>query len=94
MEDITIVPDDDIQTINLDLNVPTTTDDSLGIELLADPKKSIKVDGYSSGDDKPVSPKKEFNIIKIWLKEDIPLNQISQINNSFSKSKCIVKKNN
>ena len=41
-----------------------------------------------------ISPKKEFNIIKIWLKEDIPLYQISQINNSFSKSKCIVKKNN
>ena len=64
MEDIKIVPDDDIQTINLDLNAPTTTttDDSLGIELLADPKKSIKMDGYSSGDDKPVSPKKEFNL--------------------------------
>ena len=62
MEDIKIVPDDDIQTINLDLNVPTTADDSLGIELLADPKKSIKVDGYSSGDDKTTSPKKEFNL--------------------------------
>ena len=33
MEDIKIIPDDHIQTINLDLNVPTTTDDSLGIEL-------------------------------------------------------------
>ena len=43
MEDIKILPDDDIQTINLDLNVPATNDDSLGIELLADPKKSIKV---------------------------------------------------
>ena len=41
-----------------------------------------------------ISPKKEFNIIKIWLRENINLNLISQINSSFSKSRCILKKNN
>ena len=59
-----IVVESDIQTINLDLNSPmATNNDSLGIELLADPKKSVKVDGYSSGEEKAPSPKKEdFNL--------------------------------
>ena len=88
MEDITIVPDDDIQTINLDLNVPTTTDDSLGIELLADPKKSIKIDGYSSGDDKPASPKKEFNLFSNDTDiKDISLDDTKPIDFSFEKMK-------
>ena len=87
MEDITIVPDNDIQTINLDLNVPTTTDDSLGIELLADPKKSIKIDGYSSGDDKPVSPKKEFNLFSNDTDiKDINLDETKPIDFSSEKS--------
>jgi len=58
MDDIKILADDDIQTINLDLNTPSNNDNSLGIELLADPKKSVKIDGYS-GDDFKTSPKKE-----------------------------------
>ena len=64
LNDLKIVEESDIQTINLDLNSPmATNNDSLGIELLADPKKSIKVDGYSSGEEKAPSPKKEdFNL--------------------------------
>ena len=59
LDDIKILADDDIQTINLDLNTPSINDNSLGIELLADPKKSVKIDGYNSGDDFKTSPKKE-----------------------------------
>ena len=59
MDDIKILADDDIQTINLDLNAPSNNDNSLGIELLADPKKSVKIDGYISGDENKPSPKKE-----------------------------------
>ena len=45
INDLKIVEDSDIQTINLDLNSPmTTNNDSLGIELLADPKKSLKIE--------------------------------------------------
>ena len=64
LNDLKIVEESDIQTINLDLNSPmATNNDSLGIELLADPKKSIKIDGYSSGEEKAPSPKKEdFNL--------------------------------
>lgn len=64
IDGLKIVEESDIQTINLDLNSPmATNNDSLGIELLADPKKSVKVDGYSSGEEKAPSPKKEdFNL--------------------------------
>ena len=64
IDGLKIVEESDIQTINLDLNSPmATNNDSLGIELLADPKKSVKVDGYSSGEEKVPSPKKEdFNL--------------------------------
>ena len=60
-----IAEDTDIQTINLDLDSTMNIDnDSLGIELLADPKKTVKLDGYGSGDEKVVSPKKEeFNLL-------------------------------
>ena len=40
IDGLKIVEESDIQTINLDLNSPmATNNDSLGIELLADPKK-------------------------------------------------------
>ena len=75
LNDLKIVEESDIQTINLDLNSPmATNNDSLGIELLADPKKSIKIDGYSSGEEKASSPKKEdinlfllFFSRKVWI---------------------------
>ena len=64
MDDLNIIKDEDIQTINLDLNTPVAdSSGTLGIELLADPKKTNKPDGYTSGEDsKPSSPKKEFNL--------------------------------
>ena len=64
IDGLKIGEESDIQTINLDLNSPmATNNDSLGIELLADPKKSVKADGYSSGEEKAPSPKKEdFNL--------------------------------
>lgn len=63
-DSLNIVGENDIQTINLDLDLNTSTNnDSLGIELLADPKKTAKMDGYSSGEEKAPSPKKdEFNL--------------------------------
>ncbi len=63
-DSLNIVEDNDIQTINLDLDSTMNTgNDSLGIELLADPKKTAKLDGYSSGEEKVVSPKREeFNL--------------------------------
>ena len=63
-DSLNIVGENDIQTINLDLDLNTSTNnDSLGIELLADPKKTVKTDGYSSGEEKAPSPKKdEFNL--------------------------------
>lgn len=62
-DNLNIVGENDIQTINLDLDLNTSTNDSLGIELLADPKKTLKNDGYSSGEEKVLSPKKdEFNL--------------------------------
>jgi len=46
-DSLNILEDNDIQTINLDLDLGTSTNnDSLGIELLADPKKTAKTDGY------------------------------------------------
>ncbi len=70
IDGLKIVEESDIQTINLDLNSPmATNNDSLGIELLADPKKSVKVDGYSSGDEKAPSPKKED--INLFSNNDI-----------------------
>ena len=63
-DSLNILGENDIQTINLDLDLGTSTNnDSLGIELLADPKKTAKSDGYSSGEEKAPSPKKdEFNL--------------------------------
>jgi len=63
-DSLNILEDNDIQTINLDLDLTTTiNNDSLGIELLADPKKTAKMDGYSSGEEKVPSPKRdEFNL--------------------------------
>ena len=48
--------------------------DTLGIELLADPNKTNKPDGYTSGEEKPSSPKKEFNLF--GNDNDIKLNDI------------------
>ena len=68
-----------IQNLDLDLNT-STNNDSLGIELLADPKKTAKTDGYSSGEEKAPSPKKdEFNLfndndIKDLKIDDNPVN--------------------
>ena len=63
-DSLNILGENDIQTINLDLDLNTSTNnDSLGIELLADPKKTAKTDGYSSGEEKVPSPKRdEFNL--------------------------------
>jgi hypothetical protein len=62
-DSLNIVGENDIQTINLDLDLGISTNDSLGIELLADPNKTSKTDGYSSGDEKVISPKRdEFNL--------------------------------
>jgi hypothetical protein len=63
-DSLNILEDNDIQTINLDLDLTTTiNNDSLGIELLADPKKTAKTDGYGSGEEKVPSPKRdEFNL--------------------------------
>ena len=59
MKDFKIVEDTDIQTINLDLDSGMNIgNDSLGIELLADPKKTAKLDG-NGGEEKTISPKKE-----------------------------------
>jgi len=76
LNDLKIVEESDIQTINLDLNSPmATNNDSLGIELLADPKKSIKIDGYSSGEEKASSPKKEdFNLFSNNDIKDLKIN--------------------
>jgi hypothetical protein len=61
-DSLNILEDNDLQTINLDLDL-STNNDSLGIELLADPNKTSKIDGYNSGDEKAISPKKEeFNL--------------------------------
>ena len=47
MDDLNIIKDEDIQTINLDLNTPITdSSGTLGIELLADPKKTNKPTKY------------------------------------------------
>jgi len=80
-DSLNIVGENDIQTINLDLDLNTSTNnDSLGIELLADPKKTAKSDGYSSGEEKAPSPKKdEFNLfndndIKDLKIDDNPVN--------------------
>jgi len=80
-DSLNIVGENDIQTINLDLDLNTTTNnDSLGIELLADPKKTAKSDGYSSGEEKAPLPKKdEFNLfndndIKDLKIDDNPIN--------------------
>ena len=80
-DSLNIVGENDIQTINLDLDLNTSTNnDSLGIELLADPKKTAKTDGYSSGEEKAPSPKKdEFNLfddndIKDLKIDDNPIN--------------------
>ena len=64
MDDLNIIKDEDIRTINLDLNTPVAdSSGTLGIELLADPKKTNKPDGYTSGEEsRPSSPKKEFNL--------------------------------
>ena len=40
-----------------------------------------------------ISPKKEFNIIKIWFKECITASDIHEFKPSFIKSKSILKKN-
>lgn len=80
-DSLNILGENDIQTINLDLDLGTTTNnDSLGIELLADPKKTAKLDGYSSGEEKVISPKRdEFNLfndndIKDLKIDDNPIN--------------------
>ena len=80
-DSLNIVGENDIQTINLDLDLNTSNNnDSLGIELLADPKKTAKSDGYSSGEEKAPSPKKdEFNLfndndIKDLKIDDNPIN--------------------
>tara|TARA_B100000427_G_C15139923_1_gene433961 strand:- start:57 stop:533 length:477 start_codon:yes stop_codon:yes gene_type:complete len=41
-----------------------------------------------------ISPKKEFNIIKIWFKNCISISEIREIKPSFINSKCILKSNN
>ena len=76
MDDLNIIKDEDIQTINLDLNTPVAdSSGTLGIELLADPNKTNKPDGYTSGEDsKPSSPKKEFNLF--GNNDDIKLDDI------------------
>ena len=80
-DSLNIVGENDIQTINLDLDLNTSNNnDSLGIELLADRKKTAKSDGYSSGEEKAPSPKKdEFNLfndndIKDLKIDDNPVN--------------------
>ena len=40
-----------------------------------------------------ISPKREFNIIKIWFKECITVSDINEFQPSFIKSKSILKKN-
>ncbi len=40
-----------------------------------------------------ISPKKEFNIIKIWFKKYISISDIHEIKPSFIHSKCILKSN-
>ena len=93
-DSLNIVGENDIQTINLDLDLNTSTNnDSLGIELLADPKKQQKSDGYSSGEEKAPSPKKdEFNLfndndIKDLKIDDNPVNNDPIID--FGKEKRI-----
>ena len=60
MNDFKIIEDTDIQTINLDLDLGTSNNDSLGIELLADPKKTAKTDG--NADIAPSPKREEFNL--------------------------------
>ena len=60
INDFKIIEDTDIQTINLDLDLGTSNNDSLGIELLADPKKTAKTDG--NADIAPSPKREEFNL--------------------------------
>jgi len=74
-DSLNIIEDNDIQTINLDLDLGTSNNDSLGIELLADPKKTAKTDGYNSGEEKVPSPKKEeFNLFNDNDIKDLKIN--------------------
>ena len=92
-DSLNIVGENDIQTINLDLDLNTSTNnDSLGIELLADPKKTAKTDGYSSGEEKAPSPKKdEFNLFNDNDIKDLKIDDNPVINNDpiidFGKEK-------
>lgn len=91
-DSLNIVGENDIQTINLDLDLNTSTNnDSLGIELLADPKKTAKSDGYSSGEEKAPSPKKdEFNLFNDNDIKDLKIDDNPVINDpiiDFGKEK-------
>lgn len=91
-DSLNIVGENDIQTINLDLDLNTSTNnDSLGIELLADPKKTAKTDGYSSGEEKAPSPKKdEFNLFNDNDIKDLKIDDNPVINDpiiDFGKEK-------
>ncbi len=80
-DSLNILEDNDLQTINLDLDL-STNNDSLGIELLADPSKTSKTDGYSSGEEKIVSPKKEeFNLFDDNDIKDLKIENNSVVDN-------------
>ena len=71
-DSLNIIEDNDIQTINLDLDLGTSNNDSLGIELLADPKKTAKTDGYV--DIVPSPKKEEFNLFNDNDIKDLKIN--------------------
>ena len=71
-DSLNIIEDNDIQTINLDLDLGTSNNDSLGIELLADPKKTGKTDGYV--DIAPSPKKEEFNLFNDNDIKDLKIN--------------------
>jgi len=71
-DSLNIIEDNDIQTINLDLDLGTSNNDSLGIELLADPKKTVKTDGYV--DIAPSPKKEEFNLFNDNDIKDLKIN--------------------
>ena len=83
MDGFKIVEESDIQTINLDLDSTMNIgNDSMGIELLADPHKKLKSDGPSN---EGPSPKKgEFNLFN---DNDIKDFKIDDVIIDFDKEK-------
>ena len=83
MDGFKIVEESDIQTINLDLDSTMNIgNDSMGIELLADPHKKLKSEGSSNAGPSP--KKEEFNLFN---DNDIKDFKIDDVIIDFDKEK-------